>query len=76
MTTYENIQELKSKGLLKQSIDNGIISPVYLDYVDIYESFLKLRESGEYKMQCYYAIAMDFCISVDNVRKVVARMKS
>lgn len=74
MTTYTILKQLESFNLLDLSIRNGIISSVYLDYMEIYEMFLNLREKGEYKMQCYYFISSHFCISVDNVRKIVARM--
>ena len=75
MKLYENLKQLKTIGMLDVSIKNGVISSNYIDYISIYEDYLKLREEGEYKMQAYQKIAMTYYISVDNVRKIVAKMK-
>ena len=75
MKLYENLKQLKTIGMLDISIKNGVISSNYIDYISIYEDYLKLREEGEYKMQAYQKIAMTYYISVDNVRKIVAKMK-
>ena len=75
MKLYENLKQLKTIGMLDVSIKNGVISSNYIDYISIYEDYLKLREEGEYKMQAYQKIAMTYYISVDNVRKIVAKMR-
>ena len=72
---YENLKELQLKGLLDISIKNGIISSNYYDYISIYESYKRLRLDGEYKMQAYQKVATDHFLSVDNVRKIIARFK-
>lgn len=76
MNTYETLKQLEQIGQLKTCLTKGIISTVYLDYMDVYEAYLKLQEKGEYKMQCYQIVAMDFCISERNVRNIVSRMQS
>lgn len=75
MTVYENINKLQKNNLLKASIKNGIISPIYIDYIKIYEDYLIERKQGINKMQCYCNASEKYYISETTVRKIVKLMQ-
>ena len=71
MTVYENLIRLKQTKLLVCTIKNGILSPIYLDYLKIYEDYLKMRAHNVSKMQAYTNISEDYSVSETTVRKII-----
>jgi hypothetical protein len=71
MTVYENLIRLKQTKLLVCTIKNGILSPIYLDYLKIYEDYLKMRSHNVSKMQAYTNISEDYSVSETTVRKII-----
>ena len=71
MTVYENLIRLKQTKLLVCTIKNGILSPIYLDYLKIYEDYLKMRSHNISKMQAYTNISEDYSVSETTVRKII-----
>lgn len=71
MTVYENLIRLKQAKLLVCTIKNGILSPIYLDYLKIYEDFLRMRSKNICKMQAYTNLSEEYLVSETTIRKII-----
>lgn len=76
MTVYENLKRLEQIDLLKSSIRNGLISPIYLDYVNVFEKYKRQRLVSIPKMQIYSDLSHEYSVSETTIRKIVRLMQS
>lgn len=73
---YEILCELREKGLLMPCVRSGIISSKFIDYIDAYEEFIDLVDSGVHKMQAYYQVAETLRRSHVQVMRMIKTMSS
>ena len=76
MNTYEIITSLRNLNLLNQSICKGVISQIYMDYINIYEKYLAKRKAGVGKMQAYCDLSEDFSVSETTIRNIIKKMQA
>lgn len=71
MTVYETIKALKATGLFKESIKNGLISSIYIDYCSVFQEYIQLMESGNKKMDAYFILSESHSVSESTIRNII-----
>lgn len=71
MNIYETLIKLQTNNLLKDCIDKGLISLIYLDYMKIYNEYKLLRTLNKSKMECYTDLSEQYSVSETTIRKII-----
>jgi hypothetical protein len=72
--TYELLKDLEKDGKLKDLTKSGIVSPIYNNYIEIFEYYKRQLRKSE-KMNAIYLTAEHFNISDSSVYKIIGKMK-
>lgn len=75
VTTIQVIEKLRRNNLFSLCVKKGIVSISFVDYFDIYKTYLTYRKKYK-KMESYTLTAEDHLVSVATVRIVVSKMES
>lgn len=74
VSAYDLIQQLKKQALFGPLVEAKIISPNYVQYTYVYESFLACQSQDKTKTSCYEETGKAVHLSADRVRKIVMLM--